>query len=472
MRPFLSALVAALSLLTSVAAPAATLLVKTAVDTDAADGFCSLREAITAANTDMPRQECPAGSGADRILFDLPSLPATITLAAPLPEIYRSLALRGPGRSALTLDGAGLNRILRVNSAADDLFIEISDLTLANGFTTSEGGALHVLGGQDAWVRLERLELAGNVATLYGGAISFTPSVPTSSRLEIRQAYFHDNQASNLGGGALRIYDHSATIDATTFASNTTGGNGGAINLFDSALTLARSTLSGNSADDFGGAISGSDLNAPLALSLVDSTVTLNVAGADADPFGAGGGISFDGTAGARLLTLANTVLAGNSDLSTTAPNNPDIAGIDATDSVASTLSLVGDPTGADTFFPAGVPNVNGDYVGTAAAPLPAALEPLGNNGGPTPTHRPDLVAGSWVLDRGQCPGAEADQRGAGLAPASGRIVDIGALPNGPGSDGCDLGAVERGANAATALVLFDDSFENGTTLAWWGERP
>ena len=72
MRPFLAAFVAALSLLTSVAAPAATLLVKTAVDTDAADGFCSLREAITAANTDMPRQECPAGSGADRILFDLP----------------------------------------------------------------------------------------------------------------------------------------------------------------------------------------------------------------------------------------------------------------------------------------------------------------------------------------------------------------------------------------------------------------
>ena len=52
------------------------------------------------------------------------------------------------------------------------------------------------------------------------------------------------------------------------------------------------------------------------------------------------------------------------------------------------------------------------------------------------------------------------------------RIVDIGALPNGPGSDGCDIGAVERGANAATALALFDDGFESGTTLAWWGERP
>ena len=116
MRPFRTALAAALSLLTPVAAPAATLLVKTAVDADAADGFCSLREAITAANTDTPRQECPAGSGADRILFDLPALPATITLASALPEIYTSLALRGPGRPALTLDGAGLFRILRVNS--------------------------------------------------------------------------------------------------------------------------------------------------------------------------------------------------------------------------------------------------------------------------------------------------------------------------------------------------------------------
>ena len=47
-------------------------------------------------------------------------------------------------------------------------------------------------------------------------------------------------------------------------------------------------------------------------MTLVDSTVTSNVGGADADPFGAGGGISFDGTAGGRLLTLVNTVLAGD----------------------------------------------------------------------------------------------------------------------------------------------------------------
>jgi CSLREA domain-containing protein len=81
-------------------ASAVTLTVNTAVDADAGDGSCSLREAILAANTDTAYRECPAGAGADRIVFDL-ALPAAIDLS-----------------SDLLVDGFELARTLRWSSEA------------------------------------------------------------------------------------------------------------------------------------------------------------------------------------------------------------------------------------------------------------------------------------------------------------------------------------------------------------------
>ena len=57
----------------SPAAAAGILEVNSDADTNANDGFCTLREAITAANTDTTSGaaagECAAGSGADEITF-------------------------------------------------------------------------------------------------------------------------------------------------------------------------------------------------------------------------------------------------------------------------------------------------------------------------------------------------------------------------------------------------------------------
>ena len=47
-------------------AQAATITVNSLADTTADDGQCTLREAITAANTDNASGECAAGSGWDR----------------------------------------------------------------------------------------------------------------------------------------------------------------------------------------------------------------------------------------------------------------------------------------------------------------------------------------------------------------------------------------------------------------------
>ena len=76
--------------------------VNSTADTVANDGVCTLREAITAANTDTvsgaATGECAAGSGTDSIDF---SVSGTITLGSSrLPEIT----------TAMTIDGAGVKR--------------------------------------------------------------------------------------------------------------------------------------------------------------------------------------------------------------------------------------------------------------------------------------------------------------------------------------------------------------------------
>jgi CSLREA domain-containing protein len=98
-------------------AAAVTITVDTDLDVDLANGLCSLREAIVAANGDAVYNDCPAGSGPDRIVFAVP-LPATILLNDHLPTITESLAIRGPGTGTLRLDGDNLYRPLHSSRTA------------------------------------------------------------------------------------------------------------------------------------------------------------------------------------------------------------------------------------------------------------------------------------------------------------------------------------------------------------------
>ena len=108
--PTLLAAVLVIPILFAGTAQAATLTVTTVLDADAADGFCSLREAILAANDDVAHNECPAGDGPDRIVFGL-TTPAEINLTADLPTITETLLIRGSGPLQIIIDGADLHRL-------------------------------------------------------------------------------------------------------------------------------------------------------------------------------------------------------------------------------------------------------------------------------------------------------------------------------------------------------------------------
>jgi hypothetical protein len=122
--------------------------------------------------------------------------------------------------------------------------------------------------------------------------------------------------------------------------------------------------------------------------------------------------------------------------------------------------------------FPAGSPNAEDDFVGTAAAPIDPMLLGLALNGGETLNHRPELDAASPVIDHGSCPNTQQDQRGHGDPVTHLRIVDNATVANHPASDGCDIGAVERGGDPGSDPDLFEDDFELGHTLRWSGEQP
>src|SRR4051794_5044883 len=90
---------------------AATITVTTNADTVAADGQCSLREAVTAANLDAAGNGCPAGLGGDTISLGT----ATYDLQGSELLIMNDVAITGAGAAATTINQAvGPARVLHI----------------------------------------------------------------------------------------------------------------------------------------------------------------------------------------------------------------------------------------------------------------------------------------------------------------------------------------------------------------------
>jgi len=92
-----------LALVLSTVAHAGTITVSTLSDPSGPSGTCSLRDAVTAANTMTATNGCVAGTGNDTIQF---SITGTITLGSTLPQITdRNLTIKGPASPGITING-------------------------------------------------------------------------------------------------------------------------------------------------------------------------------------------------------------------------------------------------------------------------------------------------------------------------------------------------------------------------------
>lgn len=456
----LAVLVLAPAILPATAA-AATITVNSLADSDADDGECTLREAIISANNGSSSGsqpgECAAGEFdpvVDRIVFSA-AITGTITPDSALPFLSDPVEIVGPDADLLTLDGSNLvnnTSILRV--MAESL---VEGLTLANNVSTGDGGAIDA----DRPLTLRGVVVEDNRAISGGG-------IHASENLTIEQCVFRRNAATGFDGGAIKLADagrtlivrdslfehnetmlnarsggaidvggsdHVTEISGSTFFENSALGSdraGGALSIGGQSLTIINSTFSGNTAGGYGGAIrAGAASN-----DLFNVTVTGNRADRDSDGFGDGGGLS-----GINDVTMTNSLLAGNFDSGHEAPDC-------STTLTNSVYNLIGNGNGCT-----GVADgVDGNQVGTIAAPIDPLLDALADNGGETPTHA--LLAASPAIDAGDPAGCvdalgdplTVDQRGRSR-PRDG---------DGNGSAVCDIGAFELAGDS-----IFLDRFED-----------
>jgi CSLREA domain-containing protein len=450
----------ALALLLALVLPggsiAATIPVTTLADLDLADGACSLREAIHAANTDAAYVDCPAGDGDDRIELAVAGI---IVLGSSLPQLGEGLTVAGSGASASAIDGGGQFRIFALpgpaGGATDRLRLEGLRLT---GGRWDSGGAASV--GADRSLEVADCVIEGNVAEDFGGGLAALGA--DSVRIE-RSLVAGNFALSRDGGGVAVTFANALEIVDSTIAGNDSevASGGGVLAYFVDQVTIRRSTLSGNSAGDHGGGIEQVGGSGEIAY----ATIVGNLADADGDGAGWGGGVDVAGVGGS--LTLLDSVVAGNVDASAGDGDCPDLNQRLTADLVSSGFNFVGANGCVAGPFPAGEPNGNGDFVGTPDAPIDARLGALAEHGGPTPTRLP--APDSPLVDQGSCPIELADQRGLSNPATSLRAVDDPLTPD--FDDGCDIGAVERHPDSPPDLP-FLDGFESGDTTAWSTALP
>jgi CSLREA domain-containing protein len=181
-------LVAWLAALRSPLAQANDITVTSAADTTGGPD-CTLRDAITAANTDTATGGCAAGGGADTITF---AGNYTITLASALPALSGPLTLDGAGQS-VAVSGNDTVRVFDIQAGA---VVTISQLSIISGTVSDAGGGIRTNGT----LTLLNSTLSGNRAIgtdAVGGGIANGDG----STVTVTNSTLSDNSASSNGGG-------------------------------------------------------------------------------------------------------------------------------------------------------------------------------------------------------------------------------------------------------------------------------
>jgi CSLREA domain-containing protein len=386
---------------------AGAITITTLTDEFTNNGNCSLREAITAANTDTAVDACPAGSGTDTInllpgyiITDLTGIGEDSNMTGDY-DITSNIIFKGAGMGSSIIFGNTLDRVFHIfpggSAQFEDVTISYGDpgLGIAGGNILVYGGDLILINSQ--------VRIAADGSGIY--AVSGSTVTILNSRIET-----NTDSGLSLQLGSTTVIRNS-TISGN-IASPTSSG-GGIQN--SGTLTISNSTISGNFTDYDGGGMA----NWGIA-DLYNVTITKNHADADNNLFGNGGGIY---NADAGILTVHNSIIAGNTDGS-----NPAYARLDCSGSLSSAgYNLIGNATGC---------TITGNTTGNITG-VNAALGPLQDNGGPTFTHA--LFSISPAIDAGN-PAGCTDENGGSLD-----TDQRGFARNGV----CDMGAYEFNAIGA-----------------------
>jgi uncharacterized repeat protein (TIGR01451 family)/CSLREA domain-containing protein len=313
-----------------------TLTISSTVDTFQDDGLCTLREAVSTANSGAPSGDSSGECQLPPDALDIPTGTYTLALAGAQEDdnltgdldMLVDLTLNGSGAEK-TIIQSGINsesaidRVLHVHQSA-----MINALTIAHGSTqegfSESGGGIYQSGGRI---------------------------------LAIKDSVVRDNDAERSGGGIMSSADHTYIRDSAILRNHSSNHDGGGIFLFGAYHTIANSTISSNQAAHDGGGVylKGTELY------LTHVTIAENSADSDEDGSGDGGGLYAE-----HDLNMKNTLIAGNQDKS---GEKPDLAGDVPLASMD--YNLIGD-LGTQTFTPQ-----SHDILGSSGSPIDPRLESL-----------------------------------------------------------------------------------------------
>ncbi|MCB8942324.1 MAG: CSLREA domain-containing protein [Ardenticatenaceae bacterium] len=447
---------------------AATIEVTTAVDVVADDGFCSLREAITAANDDAPSGsvagECPAGNGNDVIV--LPALTYTLIITGANEDnnatgdldVKSHITLQSEGTDKAIIEAgpdsaSGIDRVIHIRSTGtligDNLIIRHGnaqgvcmppfackwgggilsqgDLTLTNSIVTMNsaewvGGGIYL--GILTTNSLTTTVVSENTAGTDGGGIF------QSDNLTIGDSTIISNTASHSGGGIYNDDSDELIILDSLVAANQATNNGGGLYVAGGVITrIENSTIWRNEANSGGGLF-----NASAPLYLRNDTFSANVAATT------GGGIQ--NHSDAASIDAVNITVAFNSATSGGGIYNNQFGDFTLSNSlIANSLSGGDCATSLNTVVTNGLFNLIEDgscILGSGSSdPL---LGPLQDNGGATMTHA--LLPGSPAIDKNVgCTNV--------VRPYDQRQVSR------PQGGGCDIGAYEYAPPSVTDFVVY-----------------
>ncbi|MFZ1640435.1 MAG: Calx-beta domain-containing protein [Candidatus Contendobacter sp.] len=290
---------------------AATLTVNTLRGDDTDDGCdtadCSLREAVAAAASGDTIDFAPGLNG------------GTITLSSFISlDLNKSLTIQGSGASQLAISGGDAQQLFQTGWNGSVVVI-LDGLTLRNGRTTGQGGAIyhgdsHLLirnsilmdntgdGGGAIWnygkLTISNSTLMRNTTASPSGGGG---AIANYNTLTVTGSTFDHNNAGT--AGAILNHGTATVDDSVVTSSQATIGNGGAFYNYDGCTLIVRNSLmSGNTAGDGGGAISNYPSSNSL-LTVAHTTLSNNTANY-------GGGIASFGT-----TTVSYSTLSGNQAL-------------------------------------------------------------------------------------------------------------------------------------------------------------
>lgn len=383
-----------------------------------AGGRCTLRAALG---------QLAAFDATPRVVL----IPAgTILLAGNELLVVQPAELIGAGRDATVIDAADASRALELG---DDNTVIISDLTLQHGNVPDDGGCVHALGGT---LTLRDVAIRNCTSASNGAGVFLWDDFNTRKVVAtIEHVTFDQNRGSGptSTGGALLLStggpDSSAAITGCTFSNNTTMDYGGALAHPTGPITITESLFEGN---DGGGALAfqnntdvtlvnttivgnhgvsgypgGLYSNNFSVIRMVNDTISGNTCAGGC--FNGGGVLQNTG----GMLTLRNTIIAGNLDLTNGTVSNCNGGGtrislghnlLDSPDNGLCVAATAGDQFGIDP-----------------------QLEPLAEHGGPTRTAAIGAASPAYnAATNTECPAT--DQRGLGFPRPAAGTCDIGAF--------------------------------------------